>query len=206
MTAANGGSGPGAVPGSGPTPVWRPFALRAAAAALFGALTIFWQEPSVHVLSIAGGAYLLAVGAGVAWTAREAGPAATRRPAALAAAGVLGAAGLLNLVQHAGSVFAWSAAPALVAAGLLELVSGLRARRSHPSGNDLVLVGAVSAATGAALPFVLPLGAHALLGVTGGGALLTAVVLGLAALTYRQGQIRTAPEDHGVRAPGDAVN
>jgi hypothetical protein len=64
----------------------------------------------------------------------------------------------------------------------------------------------VSVITGAALPFVLPLGAHALLGVTGGGALLTAVVLGLAALTYRHGPARTAAGDPGAHASGDAVN
>ncbi|WP_246199870.1 hypothetical protein [Arthrobacter zhaoguopingii] len=44
------------------------------------------------------------------------------------------------------------------------------------------------------------LGAHALLGVAGGGALLTAVVLGIAALSYRQEAGRPAP-GRAVRAP-----
>ncbi|RJU02440.1 hypothetical protein D6T65_07615 [Arthrobacter frigidicola] len=186
--------------------VWKPFLLRAAAAAVFGLLTIFWQEPSVHVLSITGGAYLLVLGAGLPWTARSTGVSRNRGIAAAVAGGVLAAAGLGNLVVQNELLFAVTAGAALAAAGAVELVIGARLRRTRPAGNDLILVGAVSVLTAVALPFVVPLGAHALLGVAGGGALLTAVVLGIAALSYRQEAGRPASGDAGARPAGNAVN
>jgi uncharacterized membrane protein HdeD (DUF308 family) len=196
-------SGPDSRNGSA---IWKPFLLRAAAAAVFGLLTIFWQEPSVHVLSIAGGAYLLVLGAGLAWTARSARAAGTRGTAAALAGGLLAAAGLANLVVHGEPLFAATAGAALAAAGAVELTTGARLRRTRPAGNDLVLVGTVSVLTAVALPFAVPLGAHALLGVAGGGALLTAVVLGIAALTYRQEAGRPAPGEPGPLPAGNAVN
>jgi uncharacterized membrane protein HdeD (DUF308 family) len=122
------------------------------------------------------------------------------------AGGLLGAAGLGNLVVQNELLFAATAGAALAVAGAVELVTGVRLRRTRPAGSDLILVGAVSVLTAAALPFVVPLGAHALLGVAGGGALLTAVVLGIAALSYRQEAGRPAPTEAGARPAGDAVN
>jgi hypothetical protein len=60
--------------------------------------------------------------------------------------------------------------------------------------------------TGAILPFVEHLGPHALLGVTGGGALLSVVVLGIAALSYRHDSALSAPVDSGARGERDPVN
>ncbi|MBJ2121913.1 hypothetical protein I6N91_13080 [Arthrobacter sp. MSA 4-2] len=144
MTATSRASGPDSRDGSS---IWKPFLLRAAAAAVFGLLTIFWQEPSVHVLSIAGGAYLLVLGAGLAWTVRSTGVSGTRGPAAALAGGLLAAAALGNLVVHDGLLFAATAGAALGAAGAVELVTGARLRRTRPAGNDLILIGAVSVLT-----------------------------------------------------------
>ena len=42
--------------------LWKPVLLRAAAALVFGAVTVFWTSPSVEVMGWAGGLYLLAAG------------------------------------------------------------------------------------------------------------------------------------------------
>ncbi|TDK25245.1 hypothetical protein E2F48_08155 [Arthrobacter crusticola] len=206
MTATSRADGASAPPSRDGSSIWKPFLLRAAGAAVFGLLTIFWQDPSVHVLSIAGGAYLLVLGAGLAWTARSTRASGTRGTAAALAGGLLAAAGLADLVVHDEHLFAATAGVALAAAGAVELATGARLRRTRPAGNDLILVGAVSVLTAVALPFVVPLGAHALLGVAGGGALLTAVVLGIAALSYRQDAGRPGSGEAGAHPAGNAVN
>jgi uncharacterized membrane protein HdeD (DUF308 family) len=185
--------------------VWKPFIARAVLSALFGLTTIFWREPSTLVMSLVGGLYLLALGGTYLWTHRmtQWGPAS--RLLTDIGGGLLLGAGVASVVFIDERSFAFAGAVALVVAGIAELFRGLSTRR-QAAGRDLVVVGGVSIVTGGVLPFVGQLGAHALLGVTGGGALLTAVVLGIAALTYRHDSALSAQHTSSAPASPDRVN
>jgi uncharacterized membrane protein HdeD (DUF308 family) len=166
--------------------LWRAFFLHAAVAGCFGLLTIFWPEPSVHVMSVAGGLYFLGLAAAVHLTeqslrSQDAMPAWLTRTAPA----FLAMIGLLNLWIHTDGVFAQTGALALVLMGVVYLLVGGRNRGTHIAARDFLLTGSVAVLTGVLLPLFQALGAHALLGVAGGGAVITAVVLALAALSYR---------------------
>jgi uncharacterized membrane protein HdeD (DUF308 family) len=184
---------------------WKPFLVRAAVSALFGLLTVFWRDPSTLVLSVAGGVYLLLSGAAYLWTHRMAHWGPRFRLITDIGGGLLLGAGIASLVFVDDRSFAFAGAVALVVAGLAELVRGLSVR-AHAASRDLVVVGLVGIVTGAVLPFVEQLGAHALLGVTGGGALLTAVVLGIAGLSYRHDSALSASSGSGAQGEPDPVN
>ena len=185
--------------------VWKPFLVRAVVSGVFGLVTIFWREPSTLVLSIVGGLYLLLIGAAYLWTHRRTHWSAGSRVLTDIGGGLLLGAGVAGLAFRTDTAFAFAGAVALVVAGAAELVRGFVARR-HAAARDLVIVGVVSIATGVILPFVEPLGAHALLGVTGGGAVLTAVVLGIAALIYRHDSALSAARGSGAPGDPDPVN
>lgn len=196
-------------PMGGPDPaellVWKPFLVRAVVSAVFGLVTVFWREPSTLVMSLAGGIYLLLNGAAYLWTHRMTHWGSRSKLLTEIGGGLLLGAGIASLVFLDDRSFGFAGAVALVVAGAAELLRGL-AVRGHAAGRDLVLVGAVGIATGTILPFVDHLGAHALLGVTGGGAVLTAVVLGIAALSYRHDSAPSEPPVSGVRVEPDGVN
>lgn len=196
---------PGARPDPAEFTVWTPFLARAVVSGVFGLVTIFWLAPSTLVMCIVGGVYFLLLGAAYLRTHRMAHwGAGSGVPTGIGAVSLLGA-GVAVLALRTDAGFAFAGAAALVVAGAAELVRGL-AGRGHVAARDLVVVGAVSVGTGAILPFVEELGAHALLGVTGGGALLTAVVLGIAALSYRHDSALSAPRGPGARGEPDPVN
>ncbi|TLM84204.1 hypothetical protein [Pseudarthrobacter sp. NamE5] len=180
---------------SGPRPdLWKPVLLRAVAALLFGAVTIFWAAPSVEVMGWAGGLYLLATGVlllrGIPATGfqRDAAPGKM-----LSAAGaVLAGAGLSAVLLHGDLLFGVVAAVGLGVAGALELFCGLTQRGRHVLARDWITSGAIGLGTAAILPFFIHLGAHALLGVVGGGAIITGVLWVLSGLTLRHDAPRTA--------------
>lgn len=196
---------PGASPDIAALLVWRPFLARAVVSAVFGLLTIFWRQPSTLVLSLAGGLYLLLIGASYLWTHRKGHWGVRFGMLTDIGGGLLIGAGVASIVFNDDLSFAFASAVALGVAGVAELLRGL-AVRGHEAARDLVIVGVVGAVTGAILPLVGHLGAHALLGVTGGGALVTAVVLGIAALSYRHDSALSAPPASGARDEPDPVN
>lgn len=166
--------------------LWRAFLLHAAVAGAFGLLTIFWGQPSVHVMSVSGGLYFLGLAVVVYLTeqslrVQDAMPAWLARTVPV----FLAVSGLLNLWIHSDGMFAGTGALALVLMGVVYLLVWARNRRKHVAARDFLLTGIVTALTGVLLPLFQALGAHALLGVAGGGAVITAVVLALAALSYR---------------------
>lgn len=166
--------------------LWRAFSLHAVVAGAFGLLTIFWGEPSVDVMSVAGGLYFIGLAMSVHLTERSllsqgAVPAWLTQTAPV----FLAAVGVLNLWIHTDSMFARTGALALILLGVVYGIVWARNRSEHFAARDFLLVGLVALLTGALLPLFEALGAHALLGVAGGGAIITAVVLGLAALSYR---------------------
>ncbi|BBE24386.1 hypothetical protein MN0502_32690 [Arthrobacter sp. MN05-02] len=196
---------PGARSDTAELSVWKPFLARAGVGAVFGLVTVFWREPSTLVMSVAGGLYLLLTGAAYLWTHRLPHRGSRTKLLPDIGGGLLLGAGIASLVFLDDRSFAFAGAVALVVAGGVEVLRGLRARGSAVA-RDLVIVGTVAVVTGALLPLVEHLGAHALLGVTGGGALLTAVVLGIAALSYRHDSALSAPATSGARSEPDPVN
>lgn len=197
------------VPGAGPDTAqllaWKPLLARAVVSAVFGLVTIFWREPSTPVLAVVGGLYLLLTGAAYLWTHRMAHWGLPGKLLTDIGGGLLLGAGIASFVFIDDRSFAFAGAVALAASGAAELVRGSRVR-GHAAARDLIMIGAIGLVTGITLPFVDGLGAHALLGVTGGGALLTAVVLGIAALSYRHDSALSAPSASGALGEPDPVN
>lgn len=167
--------------------LWKPVLLRAAAALAFGAVTVFWAAPSEAGMSWAGGAYLLATGAILLWGIPLAGFRRNAAPGRTvsAAASVLTGAGASVLILQGSLLFAVIAALGLAAVAAAELYVGIRFRRRHALARDWLASGVVGLGTAAALPFFTPLGPHALLGVAGGGAIISGVLWILAGLSLR---------------------
>ncbi|MFE4197864.1 hypothetical protein ACFRJ9_18575 [Paenarthrobacter sp. NPDC056912] len=188
---------PAQTPSASAAGLWKPVLIRAAVASVFGLVTIFWGSPSVQVLAWAVGLYLLATAVSL-WMSRA-------LPVAVPVVVAIGGVGALVTQSDAG--VALSALLALLVLGLLEVVHGLRKRDSL--ARDWLISGVFSVGTALALPFFIPLGAHALLGVAGGGAILTGVLWMLSGLTLRH-DARTATQAPAQpAAPGaspEAVN
>jgi len=174
--------------GTGPQDdLWMPVLLRAVAALAFGAVTIFWATPSVEVMAWAGGIYALATGVLMLWGMPKAGFRREDMPRKLlsAAGSILMGCGAALLLLHGDLLFGVIAALGLGVAGVIELLCGLRNRGSHVLARDWIASGIIGMGTAAALPFFISLGAHALLGVAGGGAIISGVLWMLSALTLR---------------------
>lgn len=161
--------------------------LRAAAALAFGAMTVFWATPSVAVMGWSGGTYLLATGLLLLWSIPKAGYRRDSMPGKLlsAAGALLTGSGLALLLLHGDLTFGVIAALGLGLAGVIELYCGLRFRGRHVLARDWLASGVIGIGTAAALPFFVSLGAHALLGVAGGGAIISGVLWMLSALSLR---------------------
>lgn len=167
--------------------LWKPVLLRSAVALAFGALTIFWPAPSIEVMGWAGGLYLAATGVvllrgiGATGLARESAVGKLLSAAGAALAG----AGFAVVFLHSDLLFAVIGSLGLGVAGALELVAGLRLRGRHVMAKDWIASGVIGLGTAALLPFFTSLGAHALLGVAGGGAIISGVLWVLAGLTLK---------------------
>ncbi|UKA49878.1 hypothetical protein LFT48_21035 [Arthrobacter sp. FW305-123] len=187
---------PAQTPAATAAGLWKPVLIRATVALLFGAVTIFWAAPSVHVLAWAVGLYLLATAAAV-WMSRA-------LPAAVPV--VVGLGGIGALLTQSDEGVALSAMLALLVLGLLEFVHGLRKRDAL--ARDWLVSGVIAVGTAVLLPFFTSLGAHALLGVAGGGAILAGVLWILSGLTLRH-EVKAATGGPAQAAPGaspEAVN
>jgi uncharacterized membrane protein HdeD (DUF308 family) len=177
--------------------LWKPVLIRATVALVFGAVTIFWASPSVHVLAWAVGLYLLATAAAV-WMSRA-------LPIAVPVVVALGGIGALITQSDAGASL--SAMFALLVLGLLEFMHGLRKR--DLVARDWLISGVIAVGAAGALPFFTSLGAHALLGVAGGGAIISGVLWILSGLTLRHDARTGSGGAAEVAAPGaspEAVN
>ena len=161
--------------------------VRAAIALVFGAVTVFWAAPPEEGMGRAGGLYLLATGVVLIWTATKtgfgpregAGRFLSAGGAALAGAGA--AAGLIP----SSLVFGTVAAVGLGVAGAAELCAGIISRGRSVLARDWIASGVIGLGTAIALPFFIGLGPHALLGVAGGGAIISGVLWMLSGLTLR---------------------
>jgi hypothetical protein len=134
-----------------------------------------------------GGLYLLATGVLLVWGIQASGFERDSAPGKMlsAAGSVLAGAGAAMLLLHGDLLFGVIAALGLAVAGVLELFCGLKFRGRHVLARDWIASGTVGLGTAAVLPFFISLGAHALLGVAGGGAIISGVLWALAGLTIR---------------------
>ncbi|CAN7589806.1 hypothetical protein [Arthrobacter sp. LjRoot14] len=167
--------------------LWKPVLTRALLALAFGALTVFWASPSASEMGWAGGLYLLATGVILIRGIGKFGLAA-KQPAGkiMAAAGAaLTGAGVAVAFLGSELVFGVLAALGLGLLGAAELCLGFLYRGRSVLARDWLASGVIGLGTAAALPFFISLGAHALLGVAGGGAIISGVLWILAALTLR---------------------
>lgn len=167
--------------------LWPPVLLRALAALVFGIVTVFWTSPSPEELCLLVALYFVATAGAQLWLARRLDIGRTS-PAALALALpalhlVIAAVVLLSAGSEA--VFGWYGGLALVLLGLGELAAGVLLRGTSVLSRDWVISAVLVLGTGLLVPFFIPQGAHALLGVSGGGAVLTGVLWVLSALTLR---------------------
>lgn len=161
--------------------------VRAAVALGFGAVTVFWAAPSTAGMGWAGGIYLLATGVVLLWgvnrTGLRAGSASSK---VLSAAGaVLTGTGAAVGFMSGNLLFGVLAALGLGLAGAAELYLGITNRGRSVLARDWVASGVVGVGTAGLLPFFIDLGPHALLGVAGGGAIISGVLWMLAGLTLR---------------------
>jgi hypothetical protein len=97
----------------------------------------------------------------------------------------LAGAGAAVALIPAPLVFGIIAAMGLGVAGAAELFAGIRSRGRSVLARDWIASGVVGLGTAALLPFFIDLGPHALLGVAGGGAIISGVLWTLAGLTLR---------------------
>ncbi|WP_424346915.1 DUF308 domain-containing protein [Kocuria sp. CH-021] len=180
--------------------LFAPTLLRALVALVLGAVTVFWQEPTLAVVTWGVGLYLVLTGAASVFLqlrlngndAVDLGPA-RQVPQSY---GVLYLLGGIFTVLGADSP-AWLvvyAASVMGLAGLTELALGLRFRTSFPLGRDWTIAGLVTVLAATGLVLVVDLGAKALFGVVGAAAVVIGVTHLLAALTLRH-------EDRRGRAP-----
>jgi hypothetical protein len=167
--------------------LWKPVLVRAAVALLFGALTVFWASPPPAGMGWAGGLYLLATGVVLLWSANKTGfrPGSPASKILSAAGAVLAGTGAAVGLIPGSLVFGILAAVGLGLAGAAELYLGITSRGRSVLARDWMASGVIALGTAALLPFFIDLGPHALLGVAGGGAIISGVLWALAGLTLR---------------------
>ncbi len=182
--------------------LWQPVLLRAVAALAFGAATVFLTVPTTAGMGVLAGAYFVLVGAALLLVVRRLAASlslsASSAPVlALAVpAAHLAVAGVVAAVAGSPELLGWYGAFALALLGLGELYAAVALKGRTVLSRDWLVSGVVMLGTAAVLPFVAAAGAKAVLGVTGGGALITGALWLLCALTIR----------HDGRASAKAVN
>ena len=192
MPSASSGSPSASSPAASRT-LWRPVLLRAAVAITFGVATVFWGQPTTSGAAWALGAYFVGIAAAQAWQLREEGrlpdpsarPSKLQRTVASAAFGFAAAVGIALGAAPQPVVLAVGGAIALGLTGASDLFRGVAVRRRSPLARDAVIAGVVHLAAAVLLPFFTELGAHALLGVSGGAAIITGVLFAVAGLTLK---------------------
>ncbi|WP_434616292.1 hypothetical protein [Arthrobacter sp. A5] len=170
-----------------PASLWKPVLLRALVGLVFGAVTVFWAAPNTAGMGLAIGVYFLASAASLSWLLQHLRLAKTNKNfiALALPAGVLAACGFILFFHASNSFVAWIGAAGLFVLGLGELYLGIKYRGRHLLARDWLTAGIVGIGTAVVLPFFTELGPHALLGVAGGGSIVTGALLLLAGLTIR---------------------
>lgn len=165
--------------------VWKPVMFRAVVAVAFGAVSVFWQQPGESVVAYSFAAYLVL-------TSKSAWDFAVARVVPSPVRGLLGGAAIawsfcaiFMLIFATTTSMTLAGGIGLAVAGVLELLVYLRHRRELVPARDFLITGTVSAVSGVLLLAWPGLDQHGVFGVAGGGAIIIAVFLLIAAFGYR---------------------
>ncbi|WP_336854029.1 hypothetical protein [Sinomonas albida] len=172
--------------------LWPPVLGRAVVALAFGAVTVFWGHPTTAGAAWAVAPYLWFLLAAEVWLIRSERPAPGRASALIGLVPYAGAAvlGVVIVALPSDAVVGAAGAAALALVGISDVVRGALSRRASGSGvsplaRDALIAGVVNLGAGILLPFFAASGPHALLGVAGGAAVITGVLLVIAGLSLR---------------------
>lgn len=181
-------------------PLWQPVLFRSMITLLFGIITVFWGTPGTLGLCLNFAWYFLVLAASHYWFVRRLALPRddVKRLVLLGAAGVLAVSGVVVFIAVSTAVAAWLGGVALALMGAAEIFAALHNRNKDSSvksslRSDWLISGVLGIGTGLLLPFFIAAGPHALLGVSGGGALMSGALWLLSALTVRH-DARTAKE------------
>lgn len=165
--------------------VWKPLMFRAIVAVAFGAVSVFWQHPSEAVVAYSFAAYLVL-------TSKSAWDFAVAPVVPSPIRGLLGGAAIawsfcaiFMLIFASTTAMTLAGGLGLAIAGVLELVVYFRHRRDLVPAREFLITGAVSTVSGILLLAWPGLDQHGVFGVAGGGAIIIAVFLLIAAFGYR---------------------
>jgi uncharacterized membrane protein HdeD (DUF308 family) len=166
--------------------IWQPVLFRSMATLLFGIITVFFGSPDTLGLCLNFGWYFLVLAASHYWVVRRLvlPRGDTRRLALLGGAALLAVAGVVIFIAISAALAAWLGAVALALMGAAELFAARASDRSQLR-SDWLISGVLGLGTGVLLPFFSGAGPHALLGVAGGGALMSGALWLLSSLTLR---------------------
>lgn len=177
-----------------------PVLLRAAVALAFGAVTVFWGAPTPIGAAWCLAAYFVGLAVARAWLLRveNSAPGGARlsgsgRVVASAAYGLSAAVGIGLIAAPTGTILAVGGAIAFALTGIADLAAGRAGRGRSPLARDEVITGVVHLGAAILLPFFGGLGAHAVLGVAGGAAIITGVLLAIAGLSLRHDSAAAGP-------------
>lgn len=158
---------------------------RAVVAAAFGAVSVFWQQPSEPVVAYSFAAYLVL-------TSKAAWDFGVARVVPPPVRGLLGGAAIawsfsavFLLIFASTTAMTIAGGIGLAIAGVLELIVYFRHRGDLVPAREFGITGAVSAVSGVLLLGWPGLDQHGVFGVAGGGAIIIAVFVLIAAFGYR---------------------
>ena len=175
----------GSVTSAAAAGLWQPVLFRSMITLFFGIVTVFWGSPSAVGLCLAVAPYFLVLAGAQFWFVRRSGLQGTHRLALLGSAAFLAVAAVVIFISVSTEVAGWLGAAALVIFGASELFAALTSTGKTQLRSDWLISGILAAGTGVLLPFFIAAGPHAMLGVSGGGALMTGALWLLSALTMR---------------------
>lgn len=154
----------------------------------FGLITVFWQTPTLTVITVMLALYLLGYAAASYLTARalaQAGDSVSAQGFTSIALVQAAGGALIFLAPHGEFWLTLIAALVLGLTGVLKVLAGLRTKELNPAARDWQLEGLVITLSAAALPVVSEIGDKAIMGTAGGGALVAGVFVLIGALTLR---------------------
>lgn len=158
----------------------------------FGIITVFWGTPDTLGLCLNFAWYFLILAASHYWFVRRLAlpRKELKRLVLLGAAALLAVSGVVVFIAVNTIVAGWLGAVALTLVGAAEVFAALHNRNKDSAAksslrSDWLISGVLGIGTGLLLPFFIAAGPHALLGVSGGGALMSGALWLLSALTLR---------------------
>ncbi|WP_157984105.1 hypothetical protein [Nesterenkonia muleiensis] len=162
----------------------RPAWTRAVITAVFAAFTIFWTDDTMTVARIALAAFFI-LGATAVWDYAK----TEQVPPALTGAMALGAAawvfsGIAAIFAASTTVLAVIAGAGFLVMGTCELSGALKVRAEFVPSRDHVLLGVVGILTGVGLFLGAGLDPHGILGISGTGVIIMAVLLLISAAGF----------------------